>query len=109
MDKNFTVDIIDKGKYYLMKVGGVIDSYTYDQFQKQLYNLVNSKSVCIDMSAIQNISSSGLGTIMYAIEQSEEKGNKVYILNPSTIALEAIKSTGFSDMFNVINNEDSIK
>ncbi|MCX8029260.1 MAG: STAS domain-containing protein [Brevinematales bacterium] len=109
MEKKLIMDISDKGNYYVIKVKGSINSYTYDDFQKQLYESIEKKSVCIDLSEVDNLSSAGLGTIMYAIEKAEEKNFKVYILSPSPIVLEAINSTGFKSMFNIISSLSEIK
>ncbi len=109
MEKKLSIDVSDKGNYYLIKVSGSINSYTYDDFQKQLYNAIEEKNVCIDLSEVDILSSAGLGTIMYAIEKGEEKKHKVYILNPSKIAYESIESTGFKEMFNIISSIDQIK
>ncbi|MEN2997831.1 MAG: STAS domain-containing protein [Brevinematia bacterium] len=109
MEKKLNIEVSDKGKYYLIKLKGSVNSYTYDDFQKQLYSAIEQKSVCIDLSEVDNLSSAGLGTIMYAIEKGEEKGFKVYVLTPSPIAKEAIEATGFKEMFNIIHSLAEIK
>ncbi|MCS7298766.1 MAG: STAS domain-containing protein [Spirochaetia bacterium] len=109
MEKKLFINVSDEGKFILIKAKGSINSYTYDDFQKQLYDAIEKKSVCIDLSEVDILSSAGLGTIMYAIEKGEEKGFKVFILSPSSVALEAINSTGFKDMFNIVFSLSDVK
>lgn len=109
MEKKLSIQVSDNTKFILIKVKGSVNSYTYDDFQKQLYDAIDKNNVCIDLSEVDSLSSAGLGTIMYAIEKGEEKGYKLYILSPSSVALEAINSTGFKDVFNIVSSISDIK
>ena len=92
----------------LLEIEGRINSYTYAGFQDKLYDLIEDISVCVDMQNTVDLSSAGLGVLMSAMETGKEKGNSLYILNPSDIAKMAIDSTGFGDMFKIIKSLDEI-
>ena len=58
--------------------------------------------ITLDLSRVSNLSSSGLGVLMAALDDGEAQGNKLYIMKPSEVVRLAIESTGFSEMFTVI-------
>ena len=88
--------------YVLLEVSGVLNSYTYLDFQTKVFSIVKETNLVIDMAEITNLSSSGLGFLLAAYDDAEEAGNKIYIMHPSVIAQKAIESTGFSDYFPII-------
>ena len=90
--------------YILLEVMGTVNSYTYTDFQQRVYDLIRKTNLVLDMSRVTNLSSSGLGVLMSAVEDGEECGNKLFIMNPSEIVRLAIESTGFGDMFTVVRS-----
>ncbi|HKL85590.1 MAG TPA: STAS domain-containing protein [Treponemataceae bacterium] len=98
------ISIIEKSgpNYNLLEVSGTVNSYTYTEFQNKVYTLITKTNLVLDLSRVSNLSSSGLGVLMAALDDGLEIGNKLYIMKPSEIVRLAIESTGFSDMFTVI-------
>lgn len=90
--------------YVLLEVSGVLNSYTYLDFQAKVFSIAKETNLVIDMAEISNLSSSGLGVLLAAYDDAEESGNKIYIMHPSSIAQKAIDSTGFSEYFPVIHS-----
>jgi len=91
-----------------LDIEGSLNSYTYTDFQDKLYSLIEETSVVINMNKVVNLSSAGLGVLMSAVESGEENGNQLHILSPSNIVKMAIDSTGFSDMFNIIQDLNQV-
>lgn len=98
------VSIVEKtgSNYTLLEVSGTINSYTYTEFQAKVYALIKQSNLVLDLSKVTNLSSSGLGVLMAALDDGEELGNKLYVMKPSEVVRLAIESTGFNDMFTVI-------
>ena len=88
--------------FVLLTVSGSINSYTYHEFEIKVYNLIKERSIVLDVSRVTNLSSSGLGILMAASEDGAELGHKIYIMN-------AIASTGFSEVFPIIHSLDEVK
>ena len=88
--------------YVLLEVSGVLNSYTYLDFQSKVFAIAKETNLVVDMSQITNLSSSGLGVLLAAYDDAEEVGNKIYIMRPSNIAQRSIESTGFADCFPII-------
>ncbi|MFP4363063.1 MAG: STAS domain-containing protein [Spirochaetia bacterium] len=109
------LDVIDKkieapiGKVTFLTLEGSVNSYTYSDFQDKLYSLVENTHTCIDMSKVVNLSSAGLGVLMSAMETAEENGFRLYIMNPSNVVDLAINSTGFREMFLIIDSPDQMR
>lgn len=98
------ISIIEKtgSNYALLEVSGTINSYTYTEFQAKVYSLIKVTNLVLDLSRVTNLSSSGLGVLMSALDDGEEAGFKLYVMKPSEVVRLAIESTGFSEMFTVI-------
>jgi len=98
------IAIVEKNgsNYVLLEVSGTINSYTYTEFQAKVYALIKQTNLVLDLSRVTNLSSSGLGVLMSALDDGEETGNKLYVMKPSEVVRLAIESTGFSEMFTVI-------
>lgn len=94
--------------YMLLEVMGTVNSYTYSDFQQRVQKIVAATNLVLDMSRVSNLSSSGLGVLMSAVEDGQEHGHKLYILNPSDIVRLAIESTGFAEMFPVIRSINEV-
>ena len=98
------ISIVEKKgpNYALLEVAGTINSYTYTEFQAKVYALIKQTNLVLDLSRVVNLSSSGLGVLMAALDDGESLGNKLYIMKPSEVVRLAIESTGFSELFTVI-------
>ena len=92
----------------LLEVEGTINSYTYNEFEEQVYSAIKQDDVVLNLAKVKNMSSSGLGVLMSAYDDGEENGHSIFILNPSDIVRLAIDSTGFSDMFKIIRSLDEL-
>ncbi len=93
----------------LLEISGTVNSYTYTDFQEKVYSLVQKDNLIIDMGKVSNLSSAGLGVLMSAMEEAEEKDFTLYILNPSDIVKASIDSTGFADIFHLLSSLSEIK
>ena len=106
---NLTITEKITDSFVLLTVSGSINSYTYHEFEKKVYDLIKEHSIVLDMGRVTNLSSSGLGILMAASEDGAEPGHKIYILNPSEVVKLAIASTGFSEVFPIIRSLDEVK
>lgn len=90
--------------YILLEVVGAINSYTYTDFQQRLFSQIRGSNLILDLGRVSNLSSSGLGVLMAAVEDGEETGHKLYLMNPSEIVRLAIESTGFAHLFPIVRS-----
>ena len=92
----------------LLAVEGTVNLYTSGDFEKKVYSAIKDNDVVLDLSKVGTLSSSGIGVLMTAHNESEENGHKMYILNPAKDVKMALDSTGFSDVFRMIRSIDEI-
>lgn len=102
--ENISIAEKSGSNYTLLEIAGTINSYTYTEFQVKVYSLIKKGNLVLDLSRVTNLSSSGLGVLMAALDDGEENGNRLYIMKPSEIVRLAIESTGFSELFTVIHS-----
>jgi anti-anti-sigma factor len=96
-------------RYVLLEIFGTVNSYTYTEFQERVYALIRTTNLVLDMSRVANLSSTGLGVLMSAVEEGQERGNMLYIMKPSEIVRLAIESTGFPELFPIINAVNEVR
>ena len=92
----------------LLAVEGTVNLYTSGDFEKKVYSAIKDNDVVLDLSKVGTLSSSGIGVLMTAHNESEENGHTMYILNPAKDVKMALDSTGFSDVFRMIHSIDEI-
>jgi len=94
--------------FVLLELVGIVDFQTYTEFHKRVYTHIATTNIVVDFSKVNNISSIGLGVLLYGIEEGQKRGNRIYLLNPSDIVRLAVESTGFADLFSIIKSMKDI-
>ncbi len=92
----------------LLTMEGIVNLYTSADFEKKVFSAIKDHDAVLDLSKVTGISSSGVGILMSAHNETEENGHKLYILNPAKDVKMALDSTGFSDVFNIIHSIEEI-
>ncbi|MCI1208669.1 MAG: STAS domain-containing protein [Treponema sp.] len=95
--------------YNLMVLKGTLDAYTLSEFQRKLYDYIQRTNVVLDLSELAALDSTGMGVIMAGVNDGQDSGYRVYLMNPSPEARSTIESTGFYDYFDIINAVTEIK
>ncbi len=94
----------DGANYHLYELEGSLNAYTLGEFQNTLYDAVRKNNIVLDMSKLVELDPAGIGFLMAAFNDSEEKGNRLYFMSVSNEAEKAISATGFKSLFNIINS-----
>lgn len=85
--------------YILLELTGPITSYTFTEFEKKAYDIIQKSHLVLDMSKVVGIDSCGLSVLMGCFNDGKEKNFTLFLLRPSAIVMEALASTGFESMF----------
>jgi anti-sigma B factor antagonist len=103
------LDIRQKGSICFLKVKGPLyygpDVTTFEQAVGAAIAGGSSQFV-IDLSAMQRVDSCGIGAIVHALRQSNEKGGDVRLVNPSPFAEKTFKMVGILRLFQVFPTEE---
>ena len=87
---------------------GRIDTTNADEFKEELFNaLENSSNLMIDLKETDYISSSGLRVFLSAKKKLSDKG-AFSIINANANILEIFEMTGFTEMFQVVENDGAV-
>lgn len=96
-------------QYTLLRIEGNVNFHTFASFEKQISGLIDEPTLCLDMARVTSLSSSGLGVLVAAAKAFQEKGHRLYILNPSKIAFKAMEIIGFTSICEMISSLDEIE
>ena len=99
----------DGANYHLYELDGALNAYTLGEFQETLYDAVKSNNIVLDMSKLVELDATGIGFLMAAFNDSEDAGYSLYFMSLSNEAEKAIASTGFKNLFNLINSVTEVK
>ena len=89
--------------YKLLELTGDITAYTLSDLQEKMYQYITDTNVVLDMAQVTSVDASGVGMILAAMNDGMDNGTKLFIMNPSDSAHEALMRTGFWSSFYVIH------
>jgi len=90
--------------YILLELAGTLNNYTVLEFQTKLWTNIKETNIVLELSQIEEIDSTGVGTILAGYNDGQDSKKKLYIMNPSPAAREAIEDTGFASLFYFIHS-----
>lgn len=99
----------DGANYHLYELVGALNAYTLGEFQNTLYDAVQKNNIVLDMSRLIELDPAGIGVLMAAFNDADEYGHKLYFMSLSNEAEKALASTGFKNLFNLINSVTEVK
>ncbi len=89
--------------YKLLELTGDITAYTLSDLQEKMYQYILDTNVVLDLSQVSSMDGSGVGSVLATMNDGDENGTKLFIMNPSDSAHEALTRTGFWSKFHVIH------
>ncbi|MBQ2314790.1 MAG: STAS domain-containing protein [Treponema sp.] len=90
--------------YVLLELSGDLNAYTISELQEKISRYIPDTNVVLDMSAVMTVDSSGVSVVLAGINDGNEFGTKLFIMNPSEAAHSALTRTGFWNTFNIIHS-----
>lgn len=90
--------------YILLELNGTINSYTATEFRNKVFSYIIDTNLVLDLSEVHSIDSTGMGIIMAGFNDGIESKHKLFLMNPSAEARQAIDDTGFADTFIFIHS-----
>ena len=89
------------GGYTVCRPVGELDAFTVSQFRQALADLVNRKSLVIDMSSVPFVDSAGLGALIGGIRRARELGGDVAVACNRPTLTRLLRTTGFDRIVTV--------
>ncbi|MDP1795370.1 MAG: STAS domain-containing protein [Acidimicrobiales bacterium] len=95
-----TIDVSVVGNVAVIYVQGEIDQFTVPLLRDALTSATTAHPVvAVDMSAVDFIDSSGLGALIGAYKQADERSGTVRVRKPSDEVRRLLRITGQTDRF----------
>ena len=95
--------------YQLFVLSGDFNAYTAQNIQSEIYATIEKTNVVIDLANVNVLDAAAMGIVMATHNDAEEYGTKLYLLSPSNEVDRQLLSTGFKDLFNIINSVTGVK
>jgi anti-anti-sigma factor len=91
----------DRGEVGILRVSGFMNIENVPAFEKHLADMIHGGKlkIILDFSALEYISSSGLGEIVMHIRNLRQRGGDIKIGGYSTVVYDTLKTFGFTDIF----------
>lgn len=107
MDPDLEVSISRTGNIPIVALSGDIDTYTCAKLREAIVDLINEGDlrVVINMSNVNYIDSSGLGTLVGGLRRVNEKNGELAISSATPQLLKVFNITGLSRVFDIFENE----
>ncbi len=102
--EQLTVTKKEGADYILFELNGAFNAYTAQNIQGKVYKEIETHNVVLDLDKVIELDSAALGVIMAACNDADENHTKLYLMKLSNEADKAIQSTGFRDLFRIINS-----
>lgn len=96
-----------KNDICVIVLNGLIDTYNSSDFIKAFSEIVKNEKISsfvLDMENIHYVSSTGIGSIVNCLKQTQKENKKLYILKIQKKVDEVFKLLGFKSMFVFIDN-----
>ena len=98
---NVTVERDDNIK--IVAIEGRLDVVGSDQARDAILNLLDSKSMIVDMSKCDYVSSSGLRALIVIAKTAKSKGTKLIYAAAIDEVVDVLEMTGFIHMLNCVS------
>lgn len=89
---------------------GFLDAHTVRDFDERMSGLIDSGAVQImlGLESLNYISSAGVASLMSLMQKLRTRQGKLVILRPSEKVYHVLKTLGFTNIFQIIKNEDEL-
>ncbi|MCQ2610982.1 MAG: STAS domain-containing protein [Treponema sp.] len=95
--------------YILYELKGACNSYTIADISTKIFEEIKTTNVVIDMSAVTDLDSSGMGMLFAGFNDGLQYHHKLYLLGLSFAAQKTVTDTGFLEAFNVIQSVTEVE
>ena len=91
----------------VLDLNGEVDSYNSSKLRERRVTLIEGgqKELIINMSGVDYIDSTGLGTLVAGLKRASEQGGSIRIICPNDQIFKVFSITGLVKVFPIFNNE----
>jgi anti-sigma B factor antagonist len=99
-------ETLEEARIEVLRLGGGIDAHTFEQLDTAIDDIFyeGSYNIIIDMSEVEYISSAGVGTLVSATHQAEQKGGHVVLMEANERVTEVLRVLGLLTSLKVVRD-----
>ncbi len=102
------IKLHQKGDYAILQIKGSLDMYSSLELKNLTENLPvgSSTSIILDLSEVNYVDSSGIGTMIKIVNQVQDAGGKLYITGLKPMIEKIFKVAGLMNYFAILSEHD---
>ncbi len=94
----------------VLDLNGEVDSYNAPKLRERMVSLIDEgqTKLVINLSAVDYIDSTGLGTLVGGLKRASEKGGEIQIICPNEQIYKVFSITGLVRVFHIFDSEQAV-
>jgi anti-sigma B factor antagonist len=94
----------------VLDLNGEVDSYNSPKLREKMVTLIDDgqSNLVINLSGVDYIDSTGLGTLVGGLKRASEKGGAIQIICPNEQIYKVFSITGLVKVFKIFDNEQAV-
>lgn len=94
----------------VLDLNGEVDSYNSPKLRERMVNLIDEgqSKLVINLSGVDYIDSTGLGTLVGGLKRASEKGGAIKLICPNEQIYKVFSITGLVKVFQIFENEQAV-
>jgi anti-sigma B factor antagonist len=102
-------EVLPNSDVVILHLGGHLDAHTFERVETTFQELFdqNCFKLIVNLSAIEYISSAGVGAFFNALSQARENGGNIVLANVSPTVNEVLIVLGLGQIFSIAENQNA--
>jgi anti-anti-sigma factor len=91
----------------VIRCRGELDAHTFEILDEQLQDILDEdvNKLIVDLSEVPYVSSAGIGVLVGANSEAEDRDGLMVIQGPAPGVLQVFKDMGFDSLFTIVANQ----
>lgn len=99
----------EEGSFLIISLAGSLDGHTFVEFEKYMNDVVTkgAKRVVVELSRLSYVASAGVGVLINAQQQLNDRGGNMSLVQPSAVVNEVFEILGLEALFAIHKDMES--
>ena len=104
---SFNISQRQRGTLEILDLQGELDAHTAPELERTILDLIEAEKYCliVNFTALEYISSAGLGVFMAYIEELRERGGDMKLSNMRSSVYNVFDLLGFPSLYDILEEE----
>ncbi len=94
---------------WILKLNGTVNAHTFERLEADVGESFknNHFRLIIDLSAVEYVSSAGMGVLMHAMAEARRNGGNLVLMNAASNVREVFYALHWTEVFNLVDGIDA--